>query len=100
VSDKPVTPSWQPTTVVTANVHDDITKLKSENGKSIAILASNALCVSLMEAALVDEFRLMVNPVAIGKGTALFAGLAKPVKLNFIGSRVFKDGNALNQYTK
>ena len=99
VSDKPFAPSWQPTTVVTANVHDEITKLKSENGKSIGVLGSNALSVGLMEAGLVDEFRLMVNPVAIGKGTPLFAGLAQRVKLNFIGSRVFKNGNVLNRYS-
>jgi dihydrofolate reductase len=99
VSNRPVRPSWQPTKVVTANVHEEITKLKLESGKSIAILGSNALCVSLMEAALVDEFRLMVNPVAIGKGTPLFAGLAKRVKLNFVGSRAFKNGNVLNRYS-
>jgi dihydrofolate reductase len=99
VSNRPVKPSWQPTKVITANVHDEITKLKSESGKSIAILGSNALCVSLMEAALVDEFRLMVNPVAIGQGTPLFAGLAKRMKFNFIGSRVFKNGNVLNWYS-
>jgi hypothetical protein len=46
-----------------------------------------------MEAALVDEFRLMVNPVAIGKGTPLFAGRGKPAKLNFIDSRVSFGGN-------
>lgn len=100
VSGRPFTPSWQPTRVITANVRDEITKLKSEQGKSIAILGSNALCVSLMEAALVDEFRLMVNPVTIGKGTPLFSGLAKRLKLNFINSRVFKNGNVLNRYSK
>ncbi len=99
VSEKPFTPSWQPTKVITADVHDEITKLKSESGKSIAILGSNALCVSLMEAALVDEFRLMVNPVVIGKGTPLFAGLAKRLKLNLIDSRVFKSGNVLDRYS-
>ena len=47
----------------------------------------------------VDEFRLMVNPVAIGKGTPLFAGLTKQVKLNLINSRVFKNGNVLNRHS-
>lgn len=99
VSAKPFTPSWQSTTVVSANVLDAVAKLKSSNGKAIAILGSNTLCVSLMEAALVDEFRLMINPVAIGKGTPLFDGLAKRVNLNFIDSRVFKNGNVLNRYS-
>ena len=39
---------------------------KKMNGKSIAILGSSDLTVSLLESGLGDELRIMVNPVVIG----------------------------------
>lgn len=78
---------------------DEIKKLKESSQKDIAILGSNSLCVSLMEKNLVDEFRIMVNPVAIGKGTPLFYGIKKKVKLKYIKSQEFKNGNVLLCYS-
>ena len=73
-------PEWEHTTVITGNVVDEIKKIKAMPGKDIAIFGSNELCVSLMEEDLVDEFRIMVNPVALGAGSPLFTGLTKKVK--------------------
>ena len=99
VSSESFEPTWENTTVISKNIAKEIAKLKQEPGTDIAMLGSNMLCVSLMEAGLVDEFRLMFNPVAIGKGTPLFAGLSKRSKFKLIDSRVFKSGNVLNRYT-
>ncbi|HET8581070.1 MAG TPA: dihydrofolate reductase family protein [Candidatus Paceibacterota bacterium] len=98
VVSEPFEPTWENTTVVSGNVADEIRKLKEEPGTDIALLGSNMLCVSLMEAGLVDEFRLMVNPIAIGNGTPLFSGLSKPHALTLIDSRTFANGNVLNRY--
>lgn len=98
VASEPFTPTWQNTTVVSEGVLDAVAKLKQEAGTDIALLGSNMLCVSLMEAGLIDEFRCMYNPVAIGKGTPLFAGLSKPCKFELLGSRTFTSGNILVTY--
>jgi len=95
---RPFEPTWENTEVVSGNLVEAITKIKNEPGTDIAILGSNTLAVSLMEADLVDEFRLMYAPVAIGKGTPLFAGLKKPVGLRLLDSRMFKNGNILLRY--
>lgn len=94
----PFTAEWGPTTVVSGNVVAEIARLKAQPGKNMVILGSNELCVSLMERDLVDEFRLMVSPVALGAGTALFAGLSKRVKLSLTSTREFRSGNVLNCY--
>jgi len=94
----PFTPTWTNVTVVGGDVVGGITKLKAQPGKDVVILGSNELCVSLMEKDLVDEFRLMVNPIALGAGTQLFAGLSKRVKLNRMKTREFASGNVLNCY--
>jgi len=99
VSHSPFEPEWENTTVISADVLDGVQKLKAQPGKDIAIFGSNMLCVSLMEAGLVDEFRIMTCPVALGKGTSLFTGLSKRLKFNLAKQREFKSGNLLRYYT-
>jgi len=101
VSHSAFEPEWENVTVVSAdvtNVADEIRKLKAQPGKDIAIFGSNMLCVSLMEAGLVDEFRIMTCPVALGKGTSLFAGLSKRLNFQLAKQREFNSGNLLRYY--
>jgi dihydrofolate reductase len=97
-SHAPFKADWNSTTVLSGDVAGAVKKLKQGAGKDIAILGSNNLCVSLMEAGLVDEFRIMVNPVALGKGSSFFTGLSKIIKLRLMKTREFKSGNVLHYY--
>jgi len=63
---------WENTRLVKENVAEVITKLKEQPGKDIAILGSSELTVFLTQQGLVDEYRIMVNPVALGNGKSLF----------------------------
>lgn len=99
VSHEPFQADWSNTTVIHENVADTIKELKAKPGKDMAIFGSNALCVSLMEAGLVDEFRIMVCPVALGKGTSLFAGLSKRINFQLAKQHKFESGNLLQYYT-
>ena len=83
--------------LVKDNVAAEVTKLKQAAGKDLSAGGSN-FCVSLLELGLLDEVRLMVMPVVIGQGTALFHGLKKPLNLELSGSRQFKSGNVLLTY--
>lgn len=78
----------------------EIKKLKQSGGddKYIAVFGSNNLCVTLLELGLLDELRIMVNPVVIGKGTLLFKGIKDKLNLKLIKTRVFKNGNILLCY--
>jgi dihydrofolate reductase len=51
---------------------EEITKLKLQPGKDIAISGSAKLVRSLLQEALLDELRLMVHPVVVGSGKRLF----------------------------
>lgn len=90
--------AWEHTTLVSEDAAAAVRTLKAEPGRDIAIYGSNALCVSLMKEGLVDEFRLMMNPVAIGKGTPLFAGLAQVYHVTLLAERRFTSGNVLLTY--
>jgi dihydrofolate reductase len=99
VSRSPLKPEWSNTTAISSNVLEEIKKLKNQPGKDIAIFGSNQLCVSLMADGLVDEFRILVNPVTLGGGTPLFAGQPQRVKLKLTRTREFRSGNVLNCYS-
>ena len=94
---KPV-PHWKNAQLMNGLDTKIIRKLKQESQKDLGIYGSNNLCVEMMELGLVDEFRIMVNPVAIGQGTPLFAGLSNRQKLNLIDSKTFRSGNVLLFY--
>jgi dihydrofolate reductase len=81
------------------NVVEKMRELKDAPGKDIAVLASSNLCLTLLEEGLLDEIRIMVNPLVIGKGTPLFDGTDKLRRFKLKDSRTFKSGNVLLTYT-
>jgi dihydrofolate reductase len=76
-SHAPFEPGWQNVTVLSRDVVDQVRNLKQGPGNTIAIFGSNTLCTSLVDAGLIDEFQIMLNPVVLGEGTPLFRGLAR-----------------------
>ena len=93
-----LTTTWQNTRVVSDHSKEEVTKLKEQPGKDIIIFGSNNLCVSLMGDGLIDEFRIMVNPIALGKGSSLFTGLQDKLNLKLASTREFMNGNILLTY--
>lgn len=92
-------PGWNNVTVIRGDAAGAIKKLKEQPGKTIAMFGSNTLCVSLMQAGLIDEFQIMVNPVVLGAGTSLFEGLPQKAELILRETRSFKSGAVLLTYT-
>ena len=89
---------WENTKLVKDNFAEAISKLKQETGKDIAIFGSSDLTVALMERGLVDEFRVMINPIVLGDGKPLFKGIKNKMKLKLINTKTFKSGNVLLSY--
>lgn len=89
---------WQNTRLVKENVAEEIAQLKQQPGKDIAIFGSSDLAVSLLQMGLLDELRIMVNPVVLGSGKSLFKGLHEQVKLKLLKTHQFKSGNVLLYY--
>ena len=77
----------------------EIEKMKEKENQDIAVLGSSNLCVSLLKLGLLDELRIMVNPVVLGKGTRLFNGLDKKIALELTNKRQFGNGNVLLYYS-
>jgi dihydrofolate reductase len=65
-------PTWNNTTVISANVPDEVAKLKAQYDGDVLVPASATLVDTLREHGLVDEYHLMVHPVVLGSGKRLF----------------------------
>jgi dihydrofolate reductase len=90
---------WNNSRLVRTNLADEIDRLKRESEKDVAVFGSANLLASLMKLDLVDEHRLMLNPVVLERGTPLFQGIdGQQLKLQLLESRAFKNGNVLLRY--
>jgi dihydrofolate reductase len=89
---------WNNTRLIKTNIPEEILKLKQASGKEIALFGSANLMATLAQHNLVDEYRLIVNPVVLGKGGPLFAGTLGPLKLKLLQARPFESGNVLLCY--
>jgi dihydrofolate reductase len=65
-------PSWNNTSVISQDIVAEIAKLKQKPGGDLVVYGSTELLRTLMEHNLVDEYRLLVYPVVLGKGQRLF----------------------------
>jgi dihydrofolate reductase len=89
---------WNNTALVTGDVSEAVAKLKEQPGKHIAVFGSSNLTARLLELNLVDELRVMVNPVLLGAGHSVVAGLTSRVKLELHRTTTFRSGNVLLCY--
>ncbi len=88
----------QNTTLVRGDAAEAILKLKQLIGKDLVIFGSGKLVSSLAPISLIDEYRIIVNPIVLGSGNPLFSGLKDRLHLELVNSRVFRNGNVLLCY--
>lgn len=89
------------TRITHANLRDEILKLKQEPGKSI-LTGGVSLPSQLVELGLVDEVRVVVGPVVVGKGRRLFEDvtLQDKLQLKLVDSKILKSGCVALRYSK
>jgi dihydrofolate reductase len=88
---------WTPSTLISDDAGAQLARLKEGPGKGIALLGSSTLAASLLAAGLIDELRLMVNPVVLGAGQPALTG-TKQKTLKLLRVRQFNSGNVLLTY--
>ncbi|MGA3133624.1 MAG: dihydrofolate reductase family protein [Terracidiphilus sp.] len=89
------------TRIVRGNLHDEILKLKQEQGKDI-LVGGVDIPSQLMELGLVDEYRFVVGPVVAGEGRRLLEGVSLPqrLQLKLVETKIFKSGSVALRYLK
>ena len=88
---------WTNSRLISDNVAQEVATLKAQAGGTIAIYASPKLVHGFVDAGLIDEFRLLVHPVTLGRGTPLFHDRAK-LDLELLESKAFDSGAVYVRY--
>jgi dihydrofolate reductase len=89
---------WPQSTIASGDLAGEIAARKREPGKDLIAWGGAAFAQSLARLGLVDEYRLVHQPVALGDGLPLFAGLSAPLVLALIAARAYADGSVLQVY--
>jgi len=89
---------WINTRLVKGDMIAEVRKLKQGSGKDLTILGSGSIVSQLAQEGLIDEYNILLNPVAIGKGKTMFEGIKKKLDLKLTATRTFGNGNILLTY--
>lgn len=89
---------WPDSRIARGDLAEEIAVLKNEPGGEIMAHGGAAFVQALSRHRLIDEYRLVILPVALGGGLPLFRDLPKPLRLDLTEARTFPDGTAIHVY--
>jgi dihydrofolate reductase len=84
--------NWNNTRLIKENIAEKISKLKQKQGKSMIIFGSPKLTHSFIQMNLIDEYRINVSPVILGKGVPLFKNIHYAIDLRLLRTKKFNSG--------
>jgi dihydrofolate reductase len=91
-------PQWQNSTVLSGDAVEEVRALKEQPGQDIVATGSITLCHTLIEADLVDQYRLFVYPVVQGRGRRLFPEGCECRALSLLEAKAFRSGITYARY--
>jgi dihydrofolate reductase len=89
---------WPETRIASGDLSEEIERLKREPGNDLIAYGGATLDQTLSRLDLVDEYRLMIQPAALGAGLPLFKDLPAPLHLELVASTTYPTGLAINVY--
>jgi dihydrofolate reductase len=92
--------NWGPATVIREIDPEAIARQKRQPGRDLVLFAGSALAQSFAKLDLIDEYRVMVHPIVLGKGLSLFGGLDIELPLELQRMTTFPSGIVLLQYER
>lgn len=93
-------PAWGPATVVREVRTEEVMAMKREPGKDLVLFAGATLASAFADLDLIDEYRLMVHPIVLGRGLPLFDGVAGERSLKLIRAKTFGSGVVLLHHAR
>jgi dihydrofolate reductase len=89
---------WPESRIARGDLAAEIAALKREPGKDMIAWGGAAFAQALNTLGLVDEYRLVLQPVALGEGLPLFKDLKAPLRLQLVETATYRTGAMLNIY--
>lgn len=94
----PAALSWAEARIFSGDLADGIRKLKQEPGKPIAAIGGADFARNLIATGLIDEYVIVIHPIALGAGLPIFNGIKQPLDLKLTNVKTFAGGIAVNHY--
>jgi dihydrofolate reductase len=91
---------WPTTTIASGDLAEEIAKLKDQPGGDVIVYGGYTFVQALTRADLVDEYRLVTRPVALGSGEPMFRDLSVGRRLDLIEVTPYSDGTVISVYRK
>jgi dihydrofolate reductase len=88
----------QNASLVEGDIVETVRAMKAGDGPPIMLGAGAELFATLSDAGLIDDYRFLIAPIALGHGKAMFGSLARPLRLRLVGTRTFSSGSVLLEY--
>ena len=89
---------WINSTLIKGNVAEAVAQLRAQSSKDIVILGSGVLVRSLMRHNLIDEYTLLIHPLALGAGQRLFVERGEFMKLQLVNAEPSSTGVMVTTY--
>lgn len=90
---------WNNAQALAGTLQEEIQTIRSESGPDVVVYGSGTIVRQLTNLGLVDEYRLIVNPVILGEGNRLFDG-ADEVALKLVEAQVLSAGTIASRYVR
>jgi dihydrofolate reductase len=90
--------SWNNTRLVADGLVEEVRRMKSAGDQDLTILGSGSVVAQLAEAGLIDEYQMLVFPLALGAGRTMFDGMKKRLSMTLTRSRGFHNGRMFLVY--
>ena len=89
---------WNNARIEKGDLAEEIARLKQQPGKDILAHGGARFARTLVKLALIDEYRLVIHPVALGSGLPLFSELSQPLNLELLQTIPFEKGSVAHIY--
>src|SRR4029078_149950 len=89
---------WNNTRIIKGDLVEEIRKLKEAPGDGMVLMGSGSIISQIATAGVIDEYQMVVNPIALGKGRTMFEGIKDTLSLKLASTRAFQNGNVLLTY--
>ena len=89
---------WNNTRLVKDNIAEEISRLKGQPGKNLALAGGAGIAQTFMRLGLIDDYQLLVHPVILGRGKPLFKGLENGIRLKLVGAQTLRPEVAALHY--
>jgi dihydrofolate reductase len=85
---------------INSNIEERVLDIQNQPGKNIWLYGGAKIITTFLNLDLIDEFRLAVHPVIIGKGKPLFENIEDRHKLTLLDAEAYRSGVTLLKYKK